>query len=265
MGGLHPVVAVYATFLNRAFDQVLMDVGLHRLPVTFLLDRAGITGPDGPSHHGMWDLSLLGMVPGMRVAAPRDADTARELLAEAIADDDGPTALRFPRGCVGPPLPAVGRLGSADVLIEPARSGAVLLVGTGAMAATAVSAAVALTMAGVPAAAVDPRWLLPVDPALLAAASGYRLVATLEDNGTAGGYGDAFARAARTAGVATELLTLGLPQRFLPHGSREDLLAGQGLDARGVVTSVAGALRAGRSRIRPLRRAVQDIRRASAR
>jgi 1-deoxy-D-xylulose-5-phosphate synthase len=265
MGGLHPVVAVYATFLNRAFDQVLMDVGLHRLPVTFLLDRAGITGPDGASHHGMWDLSLLGLVPGMRVAAPRDEDTARELLDEAVADDDGPTALRFPKGCVGPSLPAVGRLGSADVLVEPARPGGVLLIGTGAMAATAVSAAETLTRAGVPAAAVDPRWLLPVDPALVAAAAGYRLVVTLEDNGTAGGYGDAFARAARAAGVGTELLTLGLPQRFLPHGSREDLLAGQGLDARGVVTAVSGVLPAGRSRFRPLRRAVQDIRRASAR
>jgi 1-deoxy-D-xylulose-5-phosphate synthase len=141
MGGMHPVVAVYATFLNRAFDQVLMDVGLHRLPVTFLLDRAGITGPDGATHHGMWDLSLLGLVPGMRVAAPRDAGTARELLAEAVADDDGPTALRFPKGCVGAPLPAVGRLGSADVLVEPARPGGVLLVGAGAMAATAVAAA----------------------------------------------------------------------------------------------------------------------------
>jgi 1-deoxy-D-xylulose-5-phosphate synthase len=258
MGGLHPVVAVYATFLNRAFDQVLMDVGLHRLPVTFVLDRAGITGPDGPSHHGMWDLSLLGLVPGMRVAAPRDAVSARELLAEAVADDDGPTALRFPKGRVGPALPAVGRLGSADVLAEGCPDG-VLLVGVGALAATAVAAAEELTAAGVPATVADPRWLLPVDPALVAAAARYRLVVTLEDNGVAGGYGDAFCRAVRDAGVPARIATIGLPQQFVPHGERAHLLASAGLDPPGVVRRVREALS-----LRPVQ-VVQEKRRASAR
>jgi 1-deoxy-D-xylulose-5-phosphate synthase len=241
-GGLHPVVCVYATFLNRAFDQVLMDVALHRLPVTFVLDRAGITGPDGASHHGMWDLSLLGTVPGMRVAAPRDAETTRELLAEAVGDDDGPTAVRFPKGRVGPPLPALGRIGGADLLARPAGPADVLVLAAGPLAAAAVEAAAELTADGVPTAVADPRWLLPVDPALVEEAGRHRLVVTIEDNGLAGGFGDAVARALREARARTELITLGLPQRFVPHGEREELLAAAGLDAAGVVRRVREAL-----------------------
>jgi 1-deoxy-D-xylulose-5-phosphate synthase len=256
MGGLHPVVAVYATFLNRAFDQLLMDVALHRLPVTVALDRAGVTGNDGASHNGMWDLSLLGMVPGMRVAAPRDAATLAELLGEAVDDGDGPTALRFPKGRVGADLPVVGRLGSADVLYRPAReTAAVLLVAVGALAATAVTAAEALTAAGVPTTVVDPRWVLPVDPALATATAAHRLVVTLEDNGVAGGYGDAFCRAVRDAGVTAQVCTLGLPQRFLEHGDRAEMLAAAGLDSPGVVARVLAELRP----------RLQDRRRASAR
>jgi 1-deoxy-D-xylulose-5-phosphate synthase len=241
-GGLHPVVCLYATFLNRAFDQLLMDVALHRLPVTLVLDRAGVTGPDGASHHGMWDLTLLGAVPGMRVAAPRDAETTRALLAEAVADDEGPTAVRFPKGRVGPSLPALGRVGSADLLTPPGVPAEVLLLGAGPMAATALGAAQELTAAGVPAAAADPRWLLPVDPALVAAAAGFRLVVTVEDGGVSGGFGDAVARALRDARAATAVVTLGLPQRFLEHGEREVLLAAAGLDVAGVVRRVREAL-----------------------
>jgi 1-deoxy-D-xylulose-5-phosphate synthase len=189
----------------------------------------------------MWDLSLLGLVPGMRVAAPRDGGTARELLAEAVADDDGPTAVRFPKGRVGPDLPAVDRLGTADVLVQGYPDG-VLLIAVGALAATAVAAAEELAASGVPTTVADPRWLLPVDPALLAAATGARLVVTLEDNGVAGGYGDAFCRALREARMPAEVCTLGLPQRFLPHGERPDLLADVGLDVPGVVRAVRGAL-----------------------
>jgi 1-deoxy-D-xylulose-5-phosphate synthase len=241
-GGLHPVVCLYATFLNRAFDQVLMDVALHRLPVTFVLDRAGVTGPDGASHHGMWDLTLLGAVPGIRVAAPRDAETTRELLAEAVADDDGPTAVRFPKGRVGPSLPALGRLGPADLLTPTGPSAEVLVLGAGPMAATARAAAEELTAAGVRTAAADPRWLLPVDPALVAAAAGFRLVVTVEDAGVAGGFGDAFSRALREARASTEVVTLGLPQQFLEHGEREALLAAAGLDVAGVVRRVRETL-----------------------
>ena len=240
MGGLHPVVAVYATFLNRAFDQVLMDVALHRLPVTFVLDRAGVTGNDGPSHNGMWDLSMLGMVPGLRVAAPRDAPRLRALLREAIADDTGPTALRYPKGSADRELPAVDTIGVADVLVQTQRAD-VLLIGVGAMAAVAVDAATELALQGVQATVVDPRWALPVEPALVAAAARYPLVVTVEDNGLSGGFGDAFSRAVRQAQLPVIVQTLGLAQQFLPHGQRSVLLAAQDLDAAGVAASVLAA------------------------
>jgi len=236
MGGLHPVVAIYATLLNRAFDQVLLDVALHRLPVTLVLDRAGITGNDGPSHNGMWDLSILGSVPDMRVAAPRDAQRLRELLREAVADGTGPTALRFPKGAATRELPGVGTIGTGDVLVHQPHA-EVLLIGVGAMASVAVEASAELERVGVPAAVVDPRWALPVDPVLVAAARQYRLVVSIEDNGVAGGYGDAFCRAARGLRVRTEVQTLGLAQQFLPHGARGNLLAAQGLDPPGIVAS----------------------------
>jgi 1-deoxy-D-xylulose-5-phosphate synthase len=241
MGGRHPVVCVYATFLNRAFDQVLMDVALHRLPVTFVLDRAGITGSDGASHNGMWDLSLLGMVPGMRIAAPRDGRRLGELLREAVEHADGPTALRFPKAEVAGDLPATGRLGGAD-LLRAAADPDVLIVAVGPMAGAALAAADELAGQGIAASVADPRWILPVDPALVRAASGYRLVVTVEDNGEHGGYGDAFARAARNAGVDLRLRTLALGQRFLPHGERRAMLAAQGLDGPGIAESVRSAL-----------------------
>jgi 1-deoxy-D-xylulose-5-phosphate synthase len=242
MGGLHPVVAVYATFLNRAFDQVLLDVGLHRLPVTFVLDRAGVTGADGPSHNGMWDLSVLGAVPGMRIAAPRDAARLRELLSEAIDEVAGPTALRFPKGSTGADLPALARIGGGDVLSAD-RHAEALLVAVGPLAEAAVGAAGLLRADGIPVTVVDPRWVLPVDPALVDAARAHRLVVTVEDNGVAGGFGDAVARALRGAQVPVELLTLGLPQDFLDVGVREHILAAHGLDAAGIADAVRTRLR----------------------
>ncbi|GAA1886493.1 1-deoxy-D-xylulose-5-phosphate synthase [Asanoa iriomotensis] len=267
-GGLHPVVCVYSTFLNRALDQVLMDVALHRLPVTFVLDRAGVTGSDGPSHHGMWDLSLLGMVPGMRVAAPRDGDQLKLLLREAV-DHHGPAALRFPKADVGPALAAVGQLGTADVLrwgpglggqrgatapggvwrgqsagevpasgVAPAAGSApegVLVLAIGPLGAAALAAAERLA---VPVTVADPRWLLPVDPELVAAAAAYRLVVTVEDNGAHGGYGDAVSRALRKAGSGVPVRSLALPQRFLAHGSRSAILKARGLDSESIAAAV---------------------------
>ncbi len=165
-GGLHPVVALYATFLNRAFDQMLMDVALHRCGVTFVLDRAGVTGDDGASHNGMWDMSVLQVVPGLRLAAPRDAPRLRELLREAVDVSDAPTVVRFPKGPPAAELEAVGRVGGGDVLV---RSGAqdVLLVAVGAMAGTCVEVAERLGDQGVGVTVVDPRWVKPVDPALV--------------------------------------------------------------------------------------------------
>lgn len=237
MGGKHPVVAVYSTFLNRAFDQVLMDVALHRLPVTLVLDRAGITGPDGPSHHGMWDLSLLGMVPGMRVAAPRDAATLREELREAVAVSDGPTALRFSKGGVVDSVPALERVGTVDVL----RSGGaqdVLLVAVGAFARLGLSAADRLADQGIGVTVVDPRWVVPVPSELVDLAAAHRLVVTVEDCGRHGGFGSALAAALRDADCDVPLRDLGVPQRFLAHGSRDEVLAGVGLTAQDVARKV---------------------------
>ena len=231
MGGMHPVVAIYATFLNRAFDQLLMDVALHRLPVTVVLDRAGVTGPDGASHHGMWDGSILQVVPGLRIAAPRDAARVAELLNEAVAVSDGPTVVRFPKGTVGGEAEACGQLGGMDVLYEPAAGAArdVLLAGAGPMAMTCVAAAARLADQGIGVTVVDPRWVKPVDPALAGAAARHRLVVTVEDNGLAGGFGDAVCRLLREAGVSTPVQTYGLPQEFLPHAKREEILEDTGL------------------------------------
>ena len=231
MGGLHPVVAIYATFLNRAFDQLLMDVALHRLPVTVVLDRAGVTGPDGASHHGMWDGSILQVVPGLRIAAPRDAARVIELLGEAVAVSDGPTVVRFPKGTVGGEAEAVGQLGGMDVLYEPAAgiSRDVLLAGAGPMAVTCVQTAARLADQGIGVTVVDPRWVKPVDPALAGAAAEHRLVVTVEDNGRVGGFGDAVCRLLRDAGVSTPVQTYGLPQEFLTHGKREEILEQAGL------------------------------------
>ena len=231
MGGMHPVVAIYATFLNRAFDQLLMDVALHRLPVTVVLDRAGVTGPDGPSHNGMWDGSILQVVPGLRIAAPRDAARVAELLNEAVAVSDGPTVVRFPKGTVGGEAEAVSQLGGMDVLYEPAAGAArdVLLAGAGPMAITCVAAAARLADQGIGVTVVDPRWVKPVDPALAGAAARYRLVVTVEDNGLAGGFGDAVCRLLREVGVSTPVQTYGLPQEFLAHAKRDEILEDTGL------------------------------------
>ncbi|OZM80081.1 1-deoxy-D-xylulose-5-phosphate synthase [Pseudonocardia sp. MH-G8] len=246
-GGLHPVVALYSTFLNRAFDQLLMDVALHDKGVTLVLDRAGVTGNDGPSHNGMWDLSLLGIVPGMRVAAPRDAATLREELGEAVAVDDGPTAIRFPKGSVIESVPAVRRAGGpagVDVLHE---SGApeVLLACAGAFGELGVAAAQRLERQGVAVTVVDPRWVLPVPEALVGLARAHRLVVTVTDCGRHGGFGSALAQVLRDAECDVPLRDLAIPQRFLDHGSRADVLAEAGLTAQDVarrVTEWAAAL-----------------------
>jgi 1-deoxy-D-xylulose-5-phosphate synthase len=231
MGGLHPVVAIYATFLNRAFDQVLMDVALHRLPVTFVLDRAGVTGPDGASPNGMWDGSILQVVPGLCIAAPRDATRLAELLSEAVAVSDGPTVLRFPKANVGSEIDAIGKLGSMDVLRRPDGVAApdVVLVGAGPMAGACLVTADRLADQGIRVTVLDPRWVKPVDAAIAEVARQARLVVTVEDNGVAGGFGDAVCRLLRDEDVQTPVKTLGLPQRFLAHGSRDEILDELGL------------------------------------
>jgi len=245
MGGLHPVVAIYSTFLNRAFDQVLMDVGLHRLPVTFVLDRAGVTGPDGASHHGMWDGSILQLVPSMKIAAPRDARRVAELLNEAVEVSDGPTVVRlFGKGKVGGEVEAVARLGDMDVLREPAPGlGAdVLLVGAGPMALTGLEVADRLAGHGIGVTVVDPRWTKPVDVAMLGAARRHRLVVAVEDNGRVGGFGDAVARLLRDHDVDVPVKTFGLPQEFLSHGTRQEVLEEAGLTSQQLALRITEAV-----------------------
>jgi 1-deoxy-D-xylulose-5-phosphate synthase len=244
MAGLHPVVAIYSTFLNRAFDQVMMDVALHRLPVTFVLDRAGVTGPDGASHHGMWDGSIMQLIPGMQIAAPRDAKRVAELFNEAVEVSDGPTVVRFPKGNVGGEVEAVARLGRMDVLQAPAAGLAedVLLVGVGPMALKGLEVADRLAGHGIGVTVVDPRWTKPVDEALVGAARRYRLVVTVEDNGRAGGFGDAVARLLRDHDVDVPVKTFGLPQEFLAHGTRDEVLEDAGLTSQQLALHVTEAV-----------------------
>ncbi|GIG60265.1 1-deoxy-D-xylulose-5-phosphate synthase [Longispora fulva] len=241
MGGAHPVVAVYATFLNRAFDQVLLDVAMHKLGVTFVLDRAGITGPDGPSHYGIWDMSVFGVVPGLRLAAPRDAQTLREELREAVAVTDGPTIVRFPTGTVPPALPALRSVGGVDVLAEATRKD-VLLVGVGSFAHLGMDAAARISEHGYGVTVVDPRWVRPVPGALAELAAGHRLVVTVEDGVRVGGVGEAIAASLRDAGVSTPVRVLGVPADWHPHGTRAEILADLGLTAQDVARDVTGWL-----------------------
>jgi len=242
LGGLKPVVCVYATFLNRAFDQVLMDVALHRLPVVFVLDRAGVTGEDGPSHNGMWDMSILQVVPGLAIAAPRDGARLRAQLTEAVARTAGPAVVRFPKGAVGADIPAVTRQGNVDVL---SRSGApdVLLVSVGAMASTALEVADRVGHHGIGVTVVDPGWVKPLPSELVELAMEHRLVVSVEDNSRVGGVGAALAQLLRDQEVDTPVRDFGIPPEFLAQGSRAEVLAAAGLTAqsiaRRVVESVA--------------------------
>ena len=237
-GGLHPVVAIYATFLNRAFDQVLMDVALHKAGVTFVLDRSGITGPDGASHHGMWDLSILQVVPGIRIAAPRDAETLKEELREAIAVSDAPTVLRFPKGAVTLRIEALRRTSDGtDVLFESSAKD-VLIVAVGSFAATAIETAKLLAAQGIGATVIDPRWVLPVAQSVVELARDHRLVVTIEDSVRVGGVGTRIRQELRAQEIDTGLHEVGIPAEFLEHAEREEILERLGLTAKAIARDV---------------------------
>jgi len=243
-GGMHPVVAMYATFVNRAFDQVLMDVGLHRAGVTFVLDRAGVTGPDGPSHHGMWDLAVLQVVPHIRIAAPRDASRLREELAEAVAVEDAPTVLRFSKGNVGSEREAVRRTPDGVDVLREAPHRDVLIVTVGPMAEVGVQVAERLAAEGIGATVVDPRWVVPVPASVIELAAEHRIVISIEDGVRVGGVGTRIRQDLRAADVDTAVTELGLPDEFLDHGSRDQILERVGLTpqriARDVIAQVLG-------------------------
>jgi 1-deoxy-D-xylulose-5-phosphate synthase len=243
LGGLHPVVAVYATFLNRAFDQVLMDVALHKCGVTFVLDRSGVTGDDGASHNGMWDMSILQVVPTLRLAAPRDASRLRELLGEAVQVGDAPTVVRFPKGPPPADIEAIGRAGNADLLVRNGMRD-VLIVAVGAMATTAVDVAQRLVAQGIGVTVVDPRWVKPVDPASVELAREHRLVISLDDNGEIGGCGAVLLQTLNAAGVTTPFRLHGIPQEFLDHAKRGVILERIGLGAQALARDIVADMSA---------------------
>jgi len=239
-GGMHPVVAIYATFINRAFDQVLMDVALHKAGVTFVLDRAGVTGPDGPSHHGVWDLAILQVVPGIRLAAPRDSARLEEELAEAVAVDDGPTALRFPKGSVGQFYDAVRRTDDGVDVLRESESKDVLIVTVGPMAGTGLEVAERLAVQGIGATVVDPRWVVPVPGSVVDMSAEHRLVVCIEDGIRVGGIGTRIRQDLREAGVDTAVTEVGLPDEFLDHATRAQILERAQLTPQHIARDVMG-------------------------
>jgi 1-deoxy-D-xylulose-5-phosphate synthase len=238
--GLHPVVAVYSTFLNRAFDQLLLDVGLHKAGVTFVLDRAGITGDDGPSHHGIWDLALTGIIPNAFVAAPRDGARLKESLAEAVAISDAPSIIRFPKGAIGKDLPAFERRGGLDVLYR-GESSDILLVSIGAMAPLAIDAAAQAFREGVGVTVIDPLWVkpLPAD-SLLAMAPRFRRVVVLEDGIKHGGIASTLSELFRENGLDMPIHSIGVPLEFIQHSKRAEILQDIGITSQSISRQLVG-------------------------
>ena len=240
MGGMHPVVAIYATFLNRAFDQMLMDVALLKQPVTFVLDRAGVTGSDGASHNGVWDMSICGIVPGIKVAAPRDGARLTKQLREAVADQGGPTVVRFPKGNVPEPIEATEQFGDVDVLSGSTEGGDVFIISVGAFAGLSLEAAAAVSAQGYSVTVVDPGWVVPVAAELIELSERFDLVVTIEDGVIHGGVGSMIGEAMTAAEVDTPLRQVAVPERFLDHASRSEVLEELGLTPSAVAHDIIG-------------------------
>jgi 1-deoxy-D-xylulose-5-phosphate synthase len=241
MAGKHPVVAIYSAFLQRAFDQIVEDVALHDLPVAFLIDRAGITGPDGPSHHGVFDISYLRMIPNLVVGVPADATELCAMIETAL-DHDGPIAIRYPKGAAVsvPAVPATALpVGEAQLLAEGSD---VVLVGAGRMVETAEKAAVDLRAKGISVGLVNARWVKPLDPRILEWCASARHVVTLEDNVVSGGFGSAVMEGFAEAGLVKAITNIGVPDHFLPFGAPSDIAHAVGLDSESVVSRVMALL-----------------------
>ena len=235
--GLHPVVAVYSTFLNRAFDQLLLDVALHKAGVTFVLDRAGITGDDGPSHHGIWDMALTGIVPTLHLAAPRDSARLKEVLREAISISDAPTVIRFPKGAVSADIPAFERRDGIDVLYR-GESADVLLISVGAMATMSVEAASQAYREGVGVTVIDPRWVKPLPKSLITMADRYKSVVVVEDGIAHGGIASALSEMFRSEGVDTPIHSIGVPLTFIEHSKRSEILNDLGITSQNIAREI---------------------------
>lgn len=235
--GLHPVVAIYSTFLNRAFDQLLLDVALHKAGVTFILDRAGITGDDGPSHHGIWDMALTGIVPTLSLAAPRDGARLKEVLREALDINDAPTVVRFPKGAVTSDIPAFERRDGIDVLYR-GESADVLLISVGAMAPMAVEAASQAYREGVGVTVIDPRWVKPLPQTLISMADRYKSVVVVEDGIAHGGIASALSEMIRGAGLDTPIHSIGVPLAFIEHSKRSEILNDLGITAQNIAREI---------------------------
>ena len=235
--GLHPVVAVYSTFLNRAFDQLLLDVALHKAGVTFVLDRAGVTGDDGPSHNGIWDLALTGIVPTLHVAAPRDGARVREVLREAIEISDAPSLIRFPKGAVNEDIPAFERRDGIDVLYR-GESADILLISVGAFAAMAVESAGQAYREGVGVTVIDPRWVKPLPASLVTMAQRYKSVVVIEDGIKHGGIASTISEMFRDAGLAVPVHSIGVPLAFIEHSKRAEVLQDLGITVQNITRSL---------------------------
>ncbi len=247
-GGLHPVVAVYATFLNRAFDQVVMDCALHNAGVTFVLDRAGVTGDDGPSHNGVWDMAMLSVVPGLHLAAPRDESTLRRALRESVVISDAPSVVRFPKGALGPDIPSVRAQGGVDVLFEHDQDEVdVLIVAIGSFCAVALDVGSRLRDQGITTRVVDPRWALPVNEELVEMSRQGRRVVVIEDGVRVGGIGAGVSQAMQDAHVVTPTRIFGIPRTFLPHGKRQQILEHIGLTSQQISRDIVEWVAAGPS------------------
>ncbi|NMF30871.1 1-deoxy-D-xylulose-5-phosphate synthase [Corynebacterium ammoniagenes] len=246
LGGMHPVVAIYSTFLNRAFDQLLMDIALLKQPVTIVLDRAGVTGSDGPSHNGVWDMSLTTIIPGIHVAAPRDGQRLRELFQESLDIKSGPSVVRFPKGNLLEDMDAVASTDDGvDILFESEQerfaddtTKKVLIISVGAMSARSLGAAEILEEQGMAVTVVDPRWLCPVAPSLVEMADEHDIVVVAEDGMMRAGVGSLFDEAFSAAEVDTPLRRVAFPSIFPKHGSRGEVLEEVGMDADGIAAAV---------------------------
>jgi 1-deoxy-D-xylulose-5-phosphate synthase len=237
--GMHPVIAIYSTFLNRAFDQLLLDVALHKAGVTFVLDRAGITGDDGPSHHGIWDLALTGIVPNMHVGAPRDGARLKEILRECVAIENAPSMVRFPKGAVPADIPAVQRVDGIDIL-HRGLTPQVLVISVGSMAGMAIEVAQLAKTQSIEITVVDPLWVKPISPAVIALCANYSTVVVMEDGIKHAGIASTISEALRNAGTNCSLHSFGVPLEFIEHSKRAEILEDLEITPAAIVQQISG-------------------------